>query len=54
MKKSKFRQLLAWGRYIYRGVAFAYSALMIYENPWLVRAVVTALWSASAVVIQML
>eukprot|EP00892_Ulva_mutabilis_P004751 jgi/Ulvmu1/2648/UM014_0100.1 len=54
MKKSRFRQLLVWGKYIYRGAAFAYSALMVYENPWLVRAVMTAMWSATAVVMQML
>lgn len=54
LKKSRFRQLLVWGKYVYRGAAFAYSALMMYENPWLVRAVVTTLWSAGAVLMQML
>lgn len=54
LKKSRFRQLLVWGKYIYRGAGFAYSAFMVYENPWLVRAVMTATWSAAAVVMQML
>lgn len=54
LKKTRFRQVLQWGRYAYRGATFAYSAFMVYENPWLVQAVVTALWSAGTVVVAAL
>lgn len=54
LKKTKFRQVLQWGRYAYRGATMTYSAFMVYQNPWLVRAVVSALWSAGTVVCAML
>ena len=37
-----------WGRMIYRLTAFSYGAFSVYENPWLVRAVLAALWTACA------
>eukprot|EP01025_Chloroclados_australasicus_P069797 TRINITY_DN9905_c0_g1_i1.p3 TRINITY_DN9905_c0_g1~~TRINITY_DN9905_c0_g1_i1.p3 ORF type:complete len:153 (-),score=12.23 TRINITY_DN9905_c0_g1_i1:286-744(-) len=49
LKRSKMKQMLLWGKYAYRGAAFAYSALCVYENPWLVRAIVSATWSAGHV-----
>lgn len=52
MKKSTFSQVLTWGKYAYRGAAFAYSAFTVYQNPWLIRAVVAALWSAGSVLVR--
>lgn len=54
MKRSRLRQLFTWGKYAYRGAAFAYSAFAVYENPWLVRAVVSGMWSAGTVLFQIL
>ena len=47
LRKSRTQKLWAWGRAIYRCVAFSYGAFSVYENPWLVRAVLAALWTAS-------
>lgn len=47
MRRSSFRQALAWGRRAYRLTAIGYSAIQVYQNPWLVQAVLTALWSFS-------
>jgi hypothetical protein len=52
MKRSNLSNLLTWGKYAYRSAAFAYSAFAVYENPWLIRAVLSAMWSASAVLFQ--
>ncbi len=40
------RRLWEWGRMLYRITAFSYGAFSVYENPWLVRAVLAALWTA--------
>jgi hypothetical protein len=52
MKRSKLSQVLAWGKYAYRGAAFTYSAFAVYQNPWLVRAVLSAMWTAGTVLVQ--
>jgi hypothetical protein len=39
--------VLDWGRWLYRCCAVSYSALQLYEHPWLVRAVVSAIWTSS-------
>ena len=52
LSKSKVRRLWEWGRCIYRCIAFSYGAFSVYENPWLVRAVLMALWTASKLVIR--
>jgi hypothetical protein len=54
MKSSKLRQLFTMGKYTYRGAAFAYSAFAVYQNPWLVRAVVSSMWAAANVLYQLL
>lgn len=36
-----------WGRYLYRWSAMAYSMVRLYDNPWLVRVVVSAIWASS-------
>lgn len=45
LKRSKFKAMCAWGRSIYRWSALSYSALQMYQNPWLIQAVVTAIWT---------
>jgi len=47
LKTSKLKLVWQWGRYLYRGAAFAYSAFALYENPWLIRACLTALWTGT-------
>jgi hypothetical protein len=47
IRKSKFRLVWDWGRWLYRWSAIGYSAVSLYDNPWLVRAVVSAIWAAS-------
>jgi hypothetical protein len=46
LRKGRVRRLWEWGRAIYRITAFSYGAFSVYENPWLVRAVLAALWTA--------
>lgn len=46
MRRSRYRVVWDWGRWLYRGAAVSYSALQLYEHPWLVRALVTALWTS--------
>jgi hypothetical protein len=52
LRKSRVRRLWDMGRMIYRLTAFSYGAFSVYENPWLVRAVLAALWTASRVILR--
>eukprot|EP00891_Asterochloris_glomerata_P007462 jgi/Astpho2/7462/e_gw1.00114.200.1_t len=54
LKKGRVRKLWEWGRFLYRGAAFSYGAFSVYENPWLVRAALTALWTAGRLMIGLL
>jgi hypothetical protein len=54
LRKGRVRQLWAWGRFLYRGVAIGYSVFSMYENPWLVRAVLAAIWTASKMMVGMI
>ncbi len=47
--KGRARKLWDWGKGLYRVSAVTYSAFSLYTNPWLVRAVLAALWTASKV-----
>lgn len=49
MKQSKFRRLCTLGTKAYRWTTLSYSALQVYQNPWLVQAVLTALWTFSRI-----
>ncbi|KAL0054096.1 hypothetical protein WJX82_003687 [Trebouxia sp. C0006] len=53
LRKGHVRKFWEWGRCAYRCIAFSYGAFSVYENPWLVRAVVTALWTAGKVMLDM-
>lgn len=54
LRKGHVRRFWEWGRCAYRCIAFSYGAFSVYENPWLVRAVVTALWAAGKVMLGLL
>lgn len=54
LRKGNVQKFWEWGRCAYRCIAFSYGAFSVYENPWLVRAVVTALWTAGKVMLGML
>jgi hypothetical protein len=47
IRRRRYRVVLDWGRWLYRCCAVSYSALQLYEHPWLVRAVVSAIWTSS-------
>lgn len=47
MKQSRFKQLCTVGRHAYRWTTLTYSALQMYQNPWVIQAIVTALWTIS-------
>ncbi|MEW5303663.1 MAG: hypothetical protein WDW36_006334 [Sanguina aurantia] len=54
LRKTRFKQLCSWGRFVYRWTAMSYSALQMFQNPWLVQAVLTALWACSRTLIRVL
>lgn len=47
IRRSRYRAIWDWGRCLYRWGAVSYSALQLYEHPWLVRAVVAGVWASS-------
>ena len=51
LRQGRIRKLWAWGRCLYRTIAFSYGAFSVYENPWIVRALLAALWTASRVLV---
>ena len=51
LRKGRVRRLWEWGRCIYRCIAFSYGAFSVYENPWLVRALLAAIWTASKIIL---
>lgn len=46
MKKGRIRLLVDWTRTVYRAVAVSYGAFSAYTNPWLAKAVLTAIIAA--------
>ncbi|PNH03918.1 hypothetical protein TSOC_009956 [Tetrabaena socialis] len=54
LKRSRFRQALSWGGFVYRWTAYTASVLQMYQNPWLMRALLTALWATSRVSMRLL
>lgn len=54
VRRGKFKQVWEWGRRVYRWSALGYSALQMYQNPWLIQAVLTALWTFSRLSIKAL
>jgi hypothetical protein len=47
IRRRRYRVIWDWGRCFYRWGAVSYSALQLYEHPWLVRAVVAGVWASS-------
>ena len=54
LRTGRMQRLWAWGRCLYRCIAFSYGAFSVYENPWIVRALVAALWTSSRVLVGFL
>ncbi|KAG2439665.1 hypothetical protein HXX76_005015 [Chlamydomonas incerta] len=54
LKRSRFQRMCAWGRSVYCWSTYTYSAVQMYQNPWLMRALITALWAASRVSLRLL
>jgi hypothetical protein len=54
LRRSKFRLVWDWGRYLYRWSAMAYSMVQLYEHPWLVRVAVSAIWASSKMALGVL
>lgn len=40
-----------WGHYAYRAAAMGYGVFSVYENPWLFRALLAAVWTASRMIV---
>lgn len=47
LRKSRLQHLWEWGRALYRAAAVSYAAFGIYQNPWLVMALMKATWAAT-------
>ncbi|GIL92209.1 hypothetical protein Vretimale_18491 [Volvox reticuliferus] len=47
LKRSRFQRACTWGRRMYRWSSYTYSAVQVYQNPWLMRALLAALWAGS-------
>ena len=54
LRQGRIKRLWAWGRCLYRCLAFSYGAFSVYEHPWIVRALLTAVWTASRLLIGLL
>ncbi|GFR50990.1 hypothetical protein Agub_g13316 [Astrephomene gubernaculifera] len=52
LKRSRFRRACSWGRRLYRWTTYTYSAVQVYQNPWLMRALMTALWAGSRIALR--
>jgi hypothetical protein len=51
LRKSKVRIAWEWGRCAYRAAAMSYGVFSVYENPWLFRALMAAMWAASKMIV---
>lgn len=51
LRKGRVQRLWEWGRCIYRCIAFSYGTFSVYQNPWLVRALLAAIWTAAKVIL---
>lgn len=54
LKRSRFQKACSFGRRVYRWTTYTYSAVQVYQNPWLMRALLTALWATSRVSMRFL
>lgn len=54
IRRRRYRVVLEWGRWLYRACAVSYSALQLYEHPWLVRALVSGIWASSKLALGIL
>eukprot|EP00879_Flechtneria_rotunda_P012376 GHRR01012924.1.p1 GENE.GHRR01012924.1~~GHRR01012924.1.p1 ORF type:complete len:265 (+),score=82.12 GHRR01012924.1:518-1312(+) len=54
IRRSRYRVIWDWGRWLYRWGGVSYSALQLYEHPWVVRALVAAIWTSSKMTLGLL
>lgn len=54
IRRSRYRVVWDWGRRLYRWGAISYSALQLYEHPWVVRALLCAIWTSSKMAMGLL
>ncbi|GLI61513.1 hypothetical protein VaNZ11_003893 [Volvox africanus] len=54
LKRSRFQRVCTWGRRMYRWSTYTYSAVQMYQNPWIMRALLAALWAGSRMSIRLL
>ena len=47
LRKSHVRRLWDWGTTLYRAAVVPYAAFSMYNNPWLVAALLKAVWAAA-------
>ncbi len=51
VRRGRARRLWDYGRGVHRWGVWAYSAVSVYENPWLIKAVGLAFWTAGRVAV---
>eukprot|EP00878_Enallax_costatus_P037007 GHUV01041701.1.p1 GENE.GHUV01041701.1~~GHUV01041701.1.p1 ORF type:complete len:114 (-),score=25.67 GHUV01041701.1:398-739(-) len=54
IRRSRYKVVWDWGRTLYKWGAVSYSALQLYEHPWLVRALLCAIWTSSKMALGIL
>mmetsp|Transcript_5376 Transcript_5376/g.9274 ORF Transcript_5376/g.9274 Transcript_5376/m.9274 type:complete len:197 (-) Transcript_5376:1324-1914(-) len=52
LKQSRFKQMWNVGRYAYRWTTLTWSAVQMYQNPWLIQAVLATLWTFSRLTLR--
>uniref|UniRef100_A0A061S5B5 Uncharacterized protein n=1 Tax=Tetraselmis sp. GSL018 TaxID=582737 RepID=A0A061S5B5_9CHLO len=53
LRMGRIRRLWTWARYLYRCAALGYSALSLYQHPWIVAAVLRAVYTSARLVLNM-
>mmetsp|Transcript_21532 Transcript_21532/g.56157 ORF Transcript_21532/g.56157 Transcript_21532/m.56157 type:complete len:257 (+) Transcript_21532:120-890(+) len=51
LRMGRIRRLWSWGKYLYRCTALGYSAFSMYQHPWIVAAVLRALYTSSKFIV---
>ncbi|GFH21751.1 uncharacterized protein HaLaN_19114, partial [Haematococcus lacustris] len=47
LKQSRFKQMVSYAKSTYRWTALCYSAMQMWQNPWVVQCILTAFWTFS-------
>lgn len=51
LRMNRIRRLWSWGKYLYRCAALGYSAFSMYQHPWIVAAVLRAMYTSSKFIV---